>query len=76
MIVGDGIVVAKGRYGMSARVREMLLFDYNITIEYGRAATGYTYGVIIKTQTRNLCVKALNIIDYLNLIVELRCAYQ
>lgn len=37
-------MVAMREFGAEAKVREMLLFDYNFSVEFGRARTGYRLG--------------------------------
>jgi phospholipase D1/2 len=69
-------MVAKEEFGNRAKVREMLLFDYNFKIEYGKVKTGYHRGILIRTTTRNLNLQTYDDDSFTDLIVALMDAYK
>ena len=69
-------MVAKEEFGNKAKVREMLLFDYNFKLEYGKIKTGYQRGILIRTTTRNLFLQAYDDDNYIDLVVALIEAYK
>lgn len=74
IVTSEGVMVARQSHGTQAKVREMLLFDYNFRLLYGKT-TGYTKGILIKTTTRNLYLQALDHEQFLELVVSLIEAY-
>jgi phospholipase D1/2 len=76
IVTSEGVMVAKFEFGSKAKVREMLLFDYNFKLEYGKSKTGYTRGILIRTTTRNLFLQSYDDESFIDLIVALLEAYQ
>jgi hypothetical protein len=54
----------------------MILFDYNVKVEYGKQHTGLENGITIRNNTRNLYLKSLNFIDHLEILISLLYAYK
>jgi phospholipase D1/2 len=62
VISSEGVMVSKKDFGEDAKVREMLLFDYNLRVQFGIRKTGIkngttislTKGILIKSNTRDL----------------------
>lgn len=49
---------SKGNKGENCKVREMLLFDSNIKLEFGKQVTGKEFGIFITTTSRRLFLLA------------------
>lgn len=67
---------SRGREGPAATIREFLLFDYSFNPEYGKQATGAETGIMLKTPSRVLNIKTLNLFDFFDVIAALKLAYE
>ncbi|EAR88634.2 phospholipase d1 (macronuclear) [Tetrahymena thermophila SB210] len=53
-ITSEGLMYSKSNRGLNSNIREILLFDQNFNMEYGKFQTGKEMGIVITTSTRKV----------------------
>ncbi|KAL4487944.1 hypothetical protein ABPG72_022804 [Tetrahymena utriculariae] len=53
-ITSEGLMYSKTNRGINSNIREILLFDQNFNMEYGKFQTGKEQGIVITTSTRKV----------------------
>ncbi|KAL4469400.1 hypothetical protein ABPG74_004653 [Tetrahymena malaccensis] len=53
-ITSEGLMYSKSNRGQNSNIREILLFDQNFNMEYGKFQTGKEQGIVINTSTRKV----------------------
>jgi hypothetical protein len=72
IITCEAILIALSPFGKEkSKIREMLLFDKHMKVNYGKAATGHEHGITISTLYRQLQLQALSEDDYIEILVAL-----
>ena len=76
LISEDGIKYCVGPTKDKCQIREMLLFDNSLKIEYGFKQTGSVFGVILNTTSRKLLLKTSSLWELYDLIGTIEEAIQ
>lgn len=58
-LTSDGISISKNR--TEYKIREMLMFDYDFSVNYGIQETGYDKGIRLNSSNRKLTLEAPNL---------------
>jgi len=57
-ITSDGVSISKGLDKQNSQIREMIMFDYDFSVNYGIQDTGYEKGIQLNSSNRKLTLKA------------------
>ncbi|KAL4449779.1 hypothetical protein ABPG74_008152 [Tetrahymena malaccensis] len=75
LISQEGVMYTKGLIHPDSTLSEVILFDYHFQVEYGKKQTGQEFGIHFITHSRTLCIQALNVFDYLDILYAIKEAY-
>lgn len=68
----DGVLYTLGPTIDKSSIREILFFDSSFRIEYGKNQTGNEKGIILTASSRKLHLKALDFLEYYDIISSLK----
>ncbi|EAR83685.1 phospholipase d1 (macronuclear) [Tetrahymena thermophila SB210] len=74
VITSEAIMYSIGNREPNCQTREMLLFDHNFSLKYGKAYTQRDLGIILTTTTRRLQLEADDLFHFVDVIAGIKDA--
>ncbi|EGR28742.1 phospholipase d1, putative [Ichthyophthirius multifiliis] len=75
-ITSDGISISKDVIQEKCQIREVIMFDYDFSVEYGKFSTGYNRGISINSSNRRLLLEACDLFSFFDFLFALKQAMQ
>lgn len=76
IITSESVMYSKGPDRENNEIREVLSFDYNFTLKYGKLQTGHERGIQLRSTTRKLELIAPDLFIYFDFLATLKISME